>query len=282
MTDGTTWVDKIDWRDFEPGQVDAELLRAAKAAALVEFNGHDYAAYLCSVFTDDPDFQQAARDWAGEEVLHGVALGRWAQRADPSWDFDGAVKRFREGYKLPLDVKESVRGSRAGELVARCIVEVGTSSFYTAFADAMPEPVFRRICQRIAADEFRHYKLFYTHLKRYLEKDKIGRVKRLLIALGRINETEDDELAYAFYSANCAPGEPYDRKVYSDAYMRRAAALYREKHIERATAMALKAAGLDPQGRLSSYGSRMAFWLIKRRQKRLDRGAAAEPFPVAA
>jgi hypothetical protein len=203
-TDGTTWVDQIPWDRFEADKVDPEQLKTVKAAALVEFNAHDYATYLTNVFPDDEDFKKAAWEWAAEEVLHGIALGRWAKLADPSFDFEAAIKRFREGFSLPLDAKESVRGSRSGELVARCIVEVGTSSFYTAFGQAMAEPVFRKICTRIAADEFRHYKLFYTHLKRYLERDRIGRFGRLKIAIGRIAESEDDELAYAFYAGNAA------------------------------------------------------------------------------
>ncbi|MEQ8266944.1 MAG: hypothetical protein RH982_07095 [Parvibaculum sp.] len=33
---------------------------------------------------------------------------------------------------IPLDAVQSVRGSRGGELIARCVVESGTSSCYTA------------------------------------------------------------------------------------------------------------------------------------------------------
>jgi hypothetical protein len=271
-TDGTTWVDQIPWGQFEPEKVDPEQLKTVKAAALVEFNAHDYATYLTQVFPDDEDFKQAAWQWAQEEVLHGIALGRWAKLADPTFDFEAAIRRFREGFSLPLDATESVRGSRAGELVARCIVEVGTSSFYTAFGQAMPEPVFRKICQRIAADEFRHYKLFYTHLKRYLERDRIGKLRRLRIALGRIAESEDDELAYAYYAGNSDGSVPYDRKIWSSAYMRRAYQLYRREHVERATAMTLKAAGLDPKGRLASLGTDLAYWYLRRRRDRLARG----------
>lgn len=274
---GPTWVDEIPWDSFDPTKVDQRLLQAVKAAALVEFNAHDYAYYLANVFPDDADFKAATEYWAEEEVLHGVALGRWASLADPTFDFEGAIKRFREGYSLPLDVQQSVRGSRAGELVARCIVEVGTSSFYTAFGQAMPEPVFRKICQRIAADEFRHYKLFYTHLKRYLQKDGIGKLQRLRIALGRIAESEDDELAYAYYAANSDGSVPYDRKVWGAAYLRRAYGLYRQEHIDRAVAMTMKAAGLAPQGRISRYGSRAAFWFLDRRRRRMERGYENEP-----
>jgi hypothetical protein len=88
------------------------------------------------VFHDDDGFRAVAGDWSLEEVQHGAALARWAKLADPSFDFDIAFKRFVDGYKIPIDVNASVRGSRCGELVARCIVETGTSSYYTALAEA--------------------------------------------------------------------------------------------------------------------------------------------------
>lgn len=270
-------LDDIPWDRFDPSKVDGELLKIVKAASLVEYNGDDYADYLCNVFVDDPDFQGEAKRWAAEEVQHGEALGRWATMADPDWDFRGAVRRFRDGYRISVDATESVRGSRAGELVARCIVEVGTSSYYGSLGEASEEPVLRAVCQRVAADELRHYKLFYDHLKRYLDKENIGRLRRLLIALGRMRETEDDELSYAYYAANAPEGEPYDRKRWSDAYMGRAYRIYRRKYVDRATSMTLKAAGLDPQSRLADWMSRGAFWMMKSRAQKMpeDDGVAA-------
>src|SRR3546814_2254984 len=107
---------------------------------MVESNGRHYAEYLCNVFSYDPEFQQVALDWAEEEVQHGVALGKWAGLADPSFDYDEALQRFRDGFKIDLNADASVRGSRTGELIARCMVEVGTSSYYTALADSSDEP----------------------------------------------------------------------------------------------------------------------------------------------
>ena len=266
-------LDDIQWNAFDPGKVDPELLKIAKAAAMVEYNGGDYAEYLCNVFSDDAEFQAAARQWADEEVQHGLALGRWAEMADPSFDFEAAFKRFAEGYSIPVDAEESVRGSRSGELVARCIVEVGTSSYYSALGSACQEPVLREICKKIAADELRHYKLFYTHLKRYLEHEEIGKARRLMIALSRMGETEDDELAYAYYAAN-NNGEPYDRKAANREYMRRAYSYYRPQHVERAAAMTFKAAGLDPQSRMVQVFSKAAYGFIQFRGKRLAQQAA--------
>jgi rubrerythrin len=267
-------LDDIDWSRFDPARVDPDLLRIVKAAALVEHNGNDYAAYLCNVFHDDPQFQDTARGWAREEVQHGEALARWAELADPAWSFKAAFKRFTDGYKLPLDATESVRGSRTGELIARCIVETGTSSYYTALAEAAGEPVLEQICRNIAADELRHYKLFYAAMKRYQGVENLGRWGRLRTGLGRILESEDDELAYAYYAANDAGQNGYDRRANSRAYARRAYRVYRPQHVERGIAMVLKAVGLKANGRLHRVLWSLASRLMQARAASLARAGA--------
>ncbi len=272
-------IDQVAWNAFDPHKVDPAIVPLVKAAAMVERNGDDYATYLCNVFHDDPDFQQAARNWAVEEVQHGEALGRWAMLADPGWDYMAAFNRFREGYRIPLEAKESVRGSRTGELIARCMVETGTSSYYTSLKEGTEEPVLREICGLIAADEYRHFKLFYDHMRRYLAREQITLFERLRIAAGRIGESEDDELAYAYYCANMPPDSPYDRKIAIASYMVKAMTYYRYYTIERGIGMIMKAVGLPPRGTLSELAARAAFRFIQFKQRRsqvLVERAAAE------
>ncbi|HJS32617.1 MAG TPA: ferritin-like domain-containing protein [Alphaproteobacteria bacterium] len=266
-------LDDISWDAFDPSKVDPEVVRIVKAASLVEHNGGDYATYLCNVFHDDREFQTVARHWADEEVQHGKALARWAKLADPAWDFEAAFAEFLRGFRLPLDARNSVRGTRTGELIARCIVETGTSSYYGALAEAADEPVLRQVCHKIAADELRHYKLFYAHMKRYQAAERLGFWGRLRTGLVRILESEDDELAYAYYAANGADG-PYDRRRNSRAYARRAYAVYRQRHVERGVAMALKAMGLAPNGRLQRMLGRAAARLMRARANALARAGA--------
>jgi hypothetical protein len=266
-------LDDIPWEKFDRSKVDPEILPIVKAASLVEQNGGDYTRYLCGVFHDDPEFQAVAQRWGGEEVQHGAALGRWATLADPTFDHAKAAERFTAGFRVDLAATRSVRGSRASELVSRCIVETGTSSYYTALAEAVDEPVLKIICHRIAADELRHYKLFYTHMKRYLGIERLGRWGRLKVALSRVREAEDDELAYAYYAAN-ETSRPYERRRYSRLYARGAMRVYRWHHIERATAMVMKAAGLKPHGRINLWTAHLAWWLLRQRIGRLERQAA--------
>ena len=261
-------IEDVAWDSFDPAQVDQELVPLVKAAAMVERNGTEYAVYLSRVFHDDPDFQQAAATWAVEEVQHGDALGRWAMLADPTWDFATAFQRYRDGYKLPLDTEGSVRGSRTGELIARCIVETGTSSYYTAMAEGATEPVLQQVCRLIAADEYRHFKLFYDHMKRYLSREEIGVLTRLRIAAGRVTETEDDELAYAFHCGNEPADMAYDHERCIAGYMSKAMGFYRFTHMQRSIGMILKAVGLPPRGRMSAVGAQIAWRVMQRRRRK--------------
>lgn len=250
MTDrNRDWVlDDIAWHTFERTHVDPDILKIAKAAALVEFNGGDYARYLEEVFDDDPAFRAAARKWGAEEIRHGQALRRWVELADPDFDFDSCFARFAETIALPHNARASVRGSRCGELVARCLVEIGTSSFYMALADASDEPVFKEICRRIAADEVRHYKLFYTTMRKYQALEGVGFWRRTLVALQRIGEMQDDELPFAYYAANGPANglaDGYDRRANARAYAGRAFGYYQPGHVQRGLIMILQAVGLE-------------------------------------
>ena len=266
-------LDDIPWHCFDRTGLDPELVRIVKAASLVEHNGAAYAHHLCLIFADDPEFQATARRWGEEETQHGAALARWAALADPEFDFAAAFARFQAGFRVDFDSDCSRRGSRVGEMVARCVVEIGTSSYYSAMREAAAEPVLQEICRHIAADELRHYRIFYKNLDRLLAREPIGRLARLRVALGRLAESEDDELAYAYYAAN--EGElAYDRRRYSRAYARRVFALYRPHHVERGVAMLLKAAGLTPNGRLGLLAGRLAWRAMQYRAAWLDKLAA--------
>jgi len=167
---GPGWtLDDVRWDRFDRTKIAPGLLAAVKAASLVEFAAPDYVTYLKRIFRNsDAKTIADIERWGREEIQHGLALGRWAKLADPSFDFKSAFARFKAGYTPPHFLSGnalSVRGSRRGEMIARCVVESGTSSFYSAIRDATEEPVLKEIAARIAADEFRHYRLFYETLQ---------------------------------------------------------------------------------------------------------------------
>ena len=126
----------IDWSLFDPRKVNPEILRIIKAGSVIEYNGSDYGLYLKSIFVGDDLFQKEIEGWSKDEIKHGKVLAEWVQMADPSYNFEDCFKAYVKGFPIDIYAKESIRGSRAAELLTRCMVEIGTSSFYTAVKDA--------------------------------------------------------------------------------------------------------------------------------------------------
>jgi len=270
---GPGWtLDDVQWGRFDRSKITPGLLAAVKAASLVEYAADDYVIYLRRVFRDSGAKTLADIErWGVEELQHGLALGRWAETADPSFNFKSAFARFKAGYTPPHFLREdnaSVRGSRRGEMIARCVVESGTSSFYSAIRDGTDEPVLKEIAGRIAADEFRHYRLFYETLHAQ-DEPELPWWRRLFVAATRVNESSDDELAYAYYCAN-VPAEdesriPYDRRRFARAYNAQAMKLYRRHHIAKLVQMVSKSIGADPQGLFTRAASALLWNVLRLR-----------------
>jgi hypothetical protein len=275
MTAGTVYaqgwtLDDIDWSKFDRSKLDPRLVAAVKAAALVELNAPDYVGYLKRVFkTSGPETLSAIEQWGCEESQHGRALGRWAQMADPDFDLEATFKRFRDGYKpehFAVDNEHSIRGSRRGEMIARCVVESGTSSYYSAIRDASDEPVLKEIAARIASDEYRHYKLFFDTLKAQ-DEPELPFWRRLWVAVGRVTESDDEELSYAFYCANVRKEDeasvPYSRAKYVRESFAVSMRVYRPGHIRKLVQMVAVVIGAHPQGWLARVASSLMWRMMR-------------------
>src|ERR1700722_18964862 len=100
---GSGWtLDDIHWDRFDPGKAEPALVAAVKAASLVEFNADAYVDYLKRVFRACGAQTLADIEGGGiEESPHGLALGRWGNLADSSFNFRSAFARFQAGYRPP-------------------------------------------------------------------------------------------------------------------------------------------------------------------------------------
>jgi hypothetical protein len=63
-------------------------------------------------------------------------------------------------------------------MAARCVVEMGTATYYRAIHDFCDEPVLERLVGFIQRDEVRHYKHFYRYFNKY---NKIEHNNRLAV-----------------------------------------------------------------------------------------------------
>jgi hypothetical protein len=98
-----------------------------------------------------------------------------------------------------------------------------------------------------------------------------------------VNESEDDELSYAYYCGNVPADKaeefPYIRKDYARAYHAKAMVLYRRHHVDKLVKMVAKPAGINPSGRLSSLACTAMWHVLSRRAGLYSKDRAA---PAAA
>jgi hypothetical protein len=271
-----TWtLESIPWRRFDPAGVDRVTLGLAKTACLVEHNSGAYGRYLRVVFACDQHLCAEIERWTAEELQHGMALRQWCEHADPGFDFDAAFTDFTGRIHLPTGSGGSVRGSRVGELLARCVVECGTSLYYSSLRRRSREPVLAWICGRIAADEFHHYRMFLDSSRRWTATEPLSLPTRLRVLVGRMVESEDDELAYAWH---CCVGEgrPYRRREALAAYLTASLGLLRRRPVERSLGMVLRAAGLDPAGRMHLMIKTVLVRVVHWRMRKI--AAATRPY----
>jgi hypothetical protein len=102
--------------------------------------------------------------------------------------------------------------------------------------------------------------------------------KKLLIAAGRITESDDDEVSYAYYCAS-VPTErqaeiPYVRRDYVRDASNTLLRVYRRHHIQKLTQMVAKAVGVNPQGPLAKLAEALV-WRMLRVRAGLSKAAAA-------
>ncbi len=159
----------LDWSRLEVSAVrqDSALFLLVASASFVESGSDLYAGNLAGLFAADPEVADwLQRQWEPEELIHGVALRQYVQRVWPEFDWPGAFRAFMDEYR-GLCAVERYEPTRAQEMAARCIVEMGTTSFYQALNAVSHEPVLRQLTTLIRADEIRHYKHFYAYYRRY-------------------------------------------------------------------------------------------------------------------
>jgi rubrerythrin len=187
------------------------------SASFIEITSDTYTRNLAAFCADDDEVVAwLLNGWEHEEVQHGNALKRYVETAWPDFDWDAAYRSFLEEY-LRLCSVEFYEKTPALEMVARCVVETGTASFYRMLADASPEPVLSQLTALISRDEVDHYKHFYRFFRRYAERKNPGRAAILRTLVARTSEIDAEDAAIAFKHVRLArsPGGSYSDEDYA-------------------------------------------------------------------
>jgi hypothetical protein len=218
------------------------------SASFMESATNLYTENLVEFFAGDEEVTSwLERYWLPEELQHGRALRRYVETARPEFDWEPAYQRFVEEFRPYCEI--SLEAVRSLELASRCVVEMGTASYYTTLSRASGDPVLSILARRIADDEVRHYKHFYHYFRNYREAERPSRADVVPALWRRLRMTGGDDSFVVLkhvYGAH-RPGEPFDLQVYRR--LRRAGRDLVRDHFpyEMAVRMLLKPLDLGPR-----------------------------------
>jgi hypothetical protein len=216
---GASWsVEDIDFDAIDGSLIrdNSELFYLLTAASFVEITSDLYTKNLIEYYRGNLEIENwLANYWEREEVQHGAALKLYVKTVWPEFDWDRAYRNFFAEYSNACTM-EGLAANRSLEMVARCVVETGTSSFYRTLAEASPEPVLTDILSNISMDEVRHYKHFYRYFLDYRESERPSRVAILRQLWKRSTDVKAEDAYYAFKHVfqERNPGEPFTVDAY--------------------------------------------------------------------
>jgi rubrerythrin len=212
-------LDDIPWPALRRDAVahNDALFYMVATASLMESATDLYTQNLIAFFAGDGEIASwLGDDWLPEELQHGRALRRYVETAWPDFPWAEVREAFIEEFR-PF-CNEALETARSLEMASRCVVEMGTASFYTALSRASPDPVLAAVTARIAKDEVRHYKHFYRFFRKYRETEQTGRGAIGSALWRRIKMTGGEDRLVALkhiYSAR-RPGVRFDDSAYRD------------------------------------------------------------------
>lgn len=187
------------------------LFRLVAIASFIEITSDLYEKNLAEFYGDNEALRFWLADtWEPEEIQHGRALRRYIAAVWPEFDWETAYDGFRKEYGAMCTVG-ALESTQAGEMVARMVVETGTSTFYKAlqaYAEALEEPVLAQIAANISKDEIYHFEHFEAAFLHYNETQKLSRTEITRIIVGRLREASDEDIRTAL--KHIQPGDAFE------------------------------------------------------------------------
>ena len=221
MTDKQHWtLDSIAWGELRRELVvnSEELFYMVAGASFIETTSDLYTRNLVRHFSDNQEVREwLEQGWEPEELQHGRALREYVRHAWPEFDWERQYAAFFADYSA-LCKPEMLLPERSLELASRCVVEMGTASYYTALHHASAEPVLAQLAKHIFEDEVGHYKYFYKYFRQYRDLENTSRTQVLGALWHRLKVIEDEDSYIALKHVHAArhPDQPYDKTVYKE------------------------------------------------------------------
>jgi hypothetical protein len=180
---------------------DETLFYLLVCASFIESGSDLYTANLIEHYRELPHIARWLHEgWQHDELRHGMALERYVRSVWPEYPWSDAFQAFFTDYRRACSAAE-LESDRALELAARCVIEMGTASFYRMLYEAADEPVLRQLLDYIRRDEVRHYKYFFAFWREARQERHISRFALARCMIRRTLEMTNDDGWYAFRQA---------------------------------------------------------------------------------
>jgi hypothetical protein len=203
----------LSWQleDIDFSRIDRDLLRDRDdlfllvcSASFLESTSDTFAGNLAAYFVDDAEVHKwLAESWEPEELQHGRALMTYVKHVWSNFDWDSAYADFFAEYSR-LCTTDELEPTRGQEMAARCVVEMGTTTYYQAVHALCNEPVLRDLTWRIRADEVQHYRHFYHYFLKYRQQENLNRLRVLALLLRRVADLRRSDAEIALRHAGSA------------------------------------------------------------------------------
>ncbi|WP_353662838.1 ferritin-like domain-containing protein [Hydrogenimonas sp. SS33] len=231
------------------------LFKVITIASFIEITSDLYEKNLVTFYEGDEQIVPWLREvWEPEEIQHGKSLKKYVETVWPEFDWQSAYDGFREEYGKYCTIDE-FQPTRAREMLARMVVETGTSTFYKGvekYAEALGEPILAQIAHNISKDEVYHYDRFDEGFEKYNRREHLGRTDITKVIYARLKEASDEDIFIAH--KYIVPGENFEdfkaqTKAFAKQYYPYKMAvkmlmypLHLNKHVENATASTIQGA----------------------------------------
>ena len=170
-----------------------DLFYLLMSASFVETGSDTYAANLAEHYSDHPEIALWLQQrWEAEELQHGAALRRYVEAVWPQFPWQQAYDSFFGEYSK-LCTMEELNADRQLEMVARCVVETGTTAYYHTLREMSDEPVLRQLLGHIRNDEVNHFKHFLKYFKQLQERSPVSRTRIAGALYARLKELRESD-----------------------------------------------------------------------------------------
>jgi rubrerythrin len=188
-------VEDIDFSRIDRQAVERsdDLFFLLVSASFIEAGSDTYAANLAEHYAAYPEISAWLKDhWEAEELQHGRALRAYVEAVWPRFPWQQAYESFFGEYSKLCTVEELYPDQRL-EMVARCVVETGTTAYYHTLRELSDEPVLTELLGHIRNDEVNHYKHFLKYFKELQQKAPVGRARIAGALFGRLKELRESD-----------------------------------------------------------------------------------------